>query len=257
MTAATVTQFHDVSHWNKDYIPGGPTWAKATQGTDYVDPTFHDLRTATEKLGMPFVAYHYVDTENVAGQAVHVFKTVGPDTPVMWDIEKGGGNLDHLCAIHDHYTELGGYARDCYLPHWYWLSIGSPDLLPLVQRDLLLHASDYPHNGYSADGPGWQAYGHMTPTFWQWTSTPIDTNAFRGDLHNLETILAKPGTITPPAPPSAHPKPVHEVVKGDTMFSIATIWHVTLGQIERANPNAGHPAGNYATIWPGDIIHHP
>jgi hypothetical protein len=50
---------------------------------------------------------------------------------------------------------------------------------------------------------------------------------------------------------------IHVVVAGDTLFAIADGWGVTLHAVEAANPQAGHPAGNFANIRPGDRIAHP
>ena len=67
------------------------------------------------------------------------------------------------------------------------------------------------------------------------------------------------GDSAPPPTPSASPttKQVHIVVPGDTLFSIAKIWGVPLQAVEAANPNAGHPPGNFNNIHPGDRIVHP
>jgi hypothetical protein len=63
---------------------------------------------------------------------------------------------------------------------------------------------------------------------------------------------------TAPGSNSAHPaKPIHLVAPGDTLFSIARAWGVTLQAVETANPNAGHPPGNFNVIRPGDKIVHP
>ncbi len=49
----------------------------------------------------------------------------------------------------------------------------------------------------------------------------------------------------------------HIVAPGDTLFSIAQAWGTSLQAVEAANPQAGHPAGNYGNIRPGDQIVHP
>jgi LysM repeat protein len=59
-----------------------------------------------------------------------------------------------------------------------------------------------------------------------------------------------PGGVSPS-------KAVHLVEKGDTFSGIAKSWGVSLDALKRANPHAGHPAGNIANIWPGDKILHP
>jgi len=44
------------------------------------------------------------------------------------------------------------------------------------------------------------------------------------------------------------------VQSGDTMSSIAQKFGLTLAQLESLNPQAGHPAGNFDLILPGDVL---
>ena len=61
-----------------------------------------------------------------------------------------------------------------------------------------------------------------------------------------------------PASIDAHTaKRIHIVVAGDTLFAIAQAWGTSLRALEAANPHAGHPAGNFDIIRPGDQIVHP
>jgi LysM repeat protein len=52
-------------------------------------------------------------------------------------------------------------------------------------------------------------------------------------------------------------KAVHIVRPGDTLSAIAAGWGITLAALKAANPNAGHPPGNFDVIRPGDRILHP
>jgi hypothetical protein len=61
----------------------------------------------------------------------------------------------------------------------------------------------------------------------------------------------------PEAPSSHAAKQIHIVAPGDTLFSIAKAWGTSLQAVEAANPNAGHPPGNFDNIHPGDQIVHP
>jgi hypothetical protein len=66
------------------------------------------------------------------------------------------------------------------------------------------------------------------------------------------------GVAAPPPGPVAHAaKRVHVVAPGDTLFSIARTWGTALQAVKAANPHAGHPAGNFDNIRPGDQIVHP
>lgn len=114
----------------------------------------------------------------------------------------------------DAYRALGGVIHDLYLPHWYWQVLGSPDLAGMRDRHMFLTSSAYVTYGDS--GPGWAAYGGMTPQVWQYTDTgpwSMDWNAFKGspasvtiaevvtELWNLLTTGDRnPG---PPPPPPA------------------------------------------------------
>ena len=72
------------------------------------------------------------------------------------------------------------------------------------------------------------------------------------------------GVASAPGPDSGSPAIVvhrversHIVAPGDTLFAIAHAWGVSLQAVEAANPQAGHPAGNFDNIRPGDQILHP
>lgn len=92
-----------------------------------------------------------------------------------------------------------------YLPRWVWVHLGSPNLrdlnCPLVASDYGANRSATPITLYVArggdDGRGWQPYGGVTPTLWQFGSRarvpglgpPTDVNAFRGTIDQLHTLL--------------------------------------------------------------------
>ena len=78
--------------------------------------------------------------------------------------------------------------------------------------------------------------------------------AYRRRRHSHIVAVGRPHLL-PSGPPPQHA--VHVVVSGDTMFSIAKAWGVSLDMLEKANPKAGHPAGNFKNIHPGDKIVHP
>lgn len=58
--------------------------------------------------------------------------------------------------------------------------------------------------------------------------------------------------LTPePAPASGN---MYTVKQGDNMSVIAAAHGLSLAQLEQMNPQAGHPAGNFGVIWPGDQL---
>lgn len=59
---------------------------------------------------------------------------------------------------------------------------------------------------------------------------------------------------TPVAPAPVADSNLYTVQGGDNLSIIAAHFGVTLAAIEAANTNAGHPAGDFNDIWPGDTI---
>jgi hypothetical protein len=188
-------RFHDVSHHNGDYHPDGPTLAKATEGLSFIDERYTTTRARTLAGGWPFAGYHFLDGGNPDGQAVHAFSVIGR-TPAMLDVEEPvtgrPPTLAETVAFVDHYRDLGGVLNVLYLPRWFWAGRwGSPSLAPLAARGLALISSNY--TLYTDTGPGWAPYGGMVPAIWQYTSTPIDTSAFRGTVDELRRLFAGGG----------------------------------------------------------------
>ena len=184
-------RFHDVSHYQGNYHPNGPTIAKATEGTGFTDSQYSTNRSRTLAGGWPFAGYHFLTTEDASAQARHAHAVIG-STPAMLDVESGtSGNpsLSRVQAFIDAYRKLGGVLHLIYLPKWYWSDAwGSPSLTPLNDRGMRLISSQY--TTYSDTGPGWDAYGGMKPVIWQYTATPIDTNAFKGTQAELGNLFA-------------------------------------------------------------------
>jgi glycosyl hydrolase family 25 len=187
--------FPDLSHFR----PGVPLagvaalLTKATQGVDNVDPTYAGYKAQATADGVIFAGFHYVTTDDVQAQAAHAFAVIGPDVPAMWDFEKGGGTVAHMYGVHDAYVALGGTATLGYAPHWYLESLGSPSITGFKPRGLALISSAY--TGYSDTGEGWNGYGGMTPTIWQYTDAgdcnghSVDMNAFKGSLDELAAVI--------------------------------------------------------------------
>lgn len=193
-------RYHDVSHFNGAYQPTGPTVAKATEGSTFTDSEFAAIRSRTRAGGWPFLAYHFLAHGNIAAQVAHVVSVVGRGQPVMLDVESEPGTPDptlaDILAFADQYAAAGGRVTLGYLPRWYWSGhLGSPSLVGLRTRHIGLVSSLF--TTYSDSGPGWAPYGGLTPVIWQYTSTPLDTNAFKGTQAQLATLWAN-GTNNPP-----------------------------------------------------------
>lgn len=100
----------------------------------------------------------------------------------------------------------GGRILTYYLPRWLWSGhLGSPDLRalggPLIASNYGPNATGTVTGLYTArggdTGPGWTAYGHVTPAVWQYgsqcnvpgASSATDINAYRGSLEQLRSLL--------------------------------------------------------------------
>ena len=164
---------------------------KATEGTSYINPDYVPAKLRAKEAGAFFCAYHFLQAGNGAGQADHAYSVVG-STPLMLDMETETLNgftskpsVTDAANFVSRYRAHGGVIYLLYLPRWYWASLGSPSLTPLIELGLLLVSSNY--TSYSDSGPGWASYGGMTPVIWQYTDNetlnrvnPVDFNACTG-----------------------------------------------------------------------------
>lgn len=213
-------RFPDVSHYQAGYNASGQPalFAKATQGTGYVDSSYNNFKTQAKNLGIPFVAYHWLDSvANTTTQAQHAFSIVGPNTPLMIDDEENVINVSRTLAFTAAYRALGGRVVLEYAPKWMWQKSGSPNLAPLANAGLSIVSSSYPTAGYSDNGPGWTPYGGITPTIWQYTDKPIDMNAYKGTVEQLQALISGNGSsledddMTPAQWAEVHE--MHELIK--------------------------------------------
>lgn len=189
--------FPDVSHWNAGVnLTGAQALiAKATEGVSYVDPTYAGFKAWAAGAGVPFCAYHWLDTTDAGAQARHAYAIVGPRTPLMIDDEQNVIVVGHTLQFVAAYRAAGGTVRLEYAPQWVWHDSGEPDLRPLAAAGLSIVSSNYPAAGYTDAGPGWTPYGGITPAIWQYTSRQpfggkaVDFNAFRGTVADLRRLL--------------------------------------------------------------------
>jgi hypothetical protein len=177
--------YPDVSHYQPNYVITAQhpvVFAKATEGTAYQDPRYATFRGQAARAGVHFGAYHWLRPDNPAGQARFAFGTVGAGTPLMLDCEHKAPLLTvgEIADFVDAYRSAGGRTHLVYLPHWYWASMGRPNLRLLLDRGLLLVASEY----RTYDEQRWPGgYGGMVPYVWQFTNnyfgSGVDFNACR------------------------------------------------------------------------------
>jgi lysozyme len=184
-----VTVFYpDLSSYEAGYtIPSGTpaVVAKATEGLYYTDAWFQNFRAQAEALGIPFSGYHFLKSESSPEAQAAYYHNVAGNIPCMLDVEQSGGSRPgvdwcarFITALHG----LGGRVWSVYYPHWYLNLTGGS----LASLGVPVIASEY----RSYDDNNWPgAYGGVTPTVWQYTSAPIDMNAFKGTPAQLAAII--------------------------------------------------------------------
>jgi lysozyme len=180
--------YPDLSNYQAGYqIPTGTpaVVAKATEGTYYQDASYQDFKAQAEKLGVPFSGYHFLKSESSPeAQAQYYYNTAGK-TPCMIDCETSGGSRPgpdwcerFIVALHG----LGGRVWSVYYPAWYLGLTGGS----LSGLGVPVIASAY----YSYSDNNWPGgYGGIVPRIWQYTSTPIDMNAFKGTAAELAALI--------------------------------------------------------------------
>lgn len=180
---------------------------KATEGTTYANPDFARARANAASNDVFFMAYHFLHAGNALGQARWCFENVGPHTPLMLDVEPTSfaasakrSNVDlpegvssnpneaDVAAFVSAYRSFGGTVHLMYLPHWYWQQQGSPSLSGLSGVRLALWSSEYTSYTDTSGVRGWQPYGGVAPSIWQYSDSvsfnghTVDFSAFRGSF---------------------------------------------------------------------------
>lgn len=160
--------------------------AKCSEGTYYHDGNYGGWRSQAGSLKKPFAWYHFLTDEDPQAQFDHCLFTLGGEKtlPGMLDVEPTGysrPDLNRVLAFADIARANGLNLRLVYLPHWYWVEIGSPSLTPLTDRGLILVASAYPGGTGSPtqlypgdDAIEWEPYGGVTPGVYQYTNQATD-----------------------------------------------------------------------------------
>ncbi len=116
-----------------------------------------------------------------------------------------------------------------------------------------LHEGQTYYGGTSGDGTGVSAHS----IFVHYSSShDAEAETVVGIMNNLASHIGSapaPQPVNPPQPTGN----TYTVAQGDNMSVIAGREGITLAQLEQMNPSAGHPAGNFGVIWPGDVLNVP
>lgn len=180
--------YPDLSSYEAGYqIPAGTpaVVAKATEGTYYVDSSYHDFKAQADKLGIPFSGYHFLKSESSPEAQATYYHNFAGNVPCMLDVETEGGSrpgVDWCQRFITALQGLGGRVWAVYYPAWYLSMTGGS----LASLGVPIIASSYRSYDDNAWPPG---YGGVQPLIWQYTSTPIDMNAFKGTPAQLAALI--------------------------------------------------------------------
>ncbi|HEU4967292.1 MAG TPA: glycoside hydrolase family 25 protein [Candidatus Saccharimonadales bacterium] len=174
---------------------------KATEGDNYVNPSYASQVQNALNAGLLTMSYHFVHSADENGQVAEVERNVRKDLPLWLDSEvDGSGEYGVSVDLVARLRADGWNVVGTYFPQWFWSQIGSPDLRPLG----LLWSSGYPSSssGYASvlypgdTAAGWNAYGNVTPSLYQFTDKAlvaglsVDASAFRGSRDQLSQLVS-------------------------------------------------------------------
>lgn len=211
----TTTFGEDVSHHQPglevESLPGEFLIARTSFGMSTADREYRRFRDESKAAQKLFAAYHYL-TEAPVVEQVKLAASVAQETPVpfMLDLEpsdkvkgvyQSKPTLQTAFKARLEFARLGYRVSMLYLPKWYWEMLGRPDLTGwrLVQSRYTAGYEKGSVSGLYAkaggdQGDGWDSYGGVEPTIWQYTSSAViprytqntvDADAFRGTREDL------------------------------------------------------------------------
>jgi GH25 family lysozyme M1 (1,4-beta-N-acetylmuramidase) len=172
---------------------------KATEGISYVDPYYVGWVNECKSKGIPYGAYHYMDASmDPYEQADHCMKVVqDPQAPIMLDVEVQEVRAADITDFMGRLEQQGFNPRLLYYPRWLQQDTGIA-LWPFVARGWLIVSSAYV-NAYSDSGVGWEVYGEVTPSVWQYSSSylfngqRVDVNAYKGTKEEFLNLMGVNG----------------------------------------------------------------
>jgi lysozyme len=218
----------DVSHWQGavDWFAvrnagHAFAWAKATEGTTFVDSRFGDNWAGMQAAGLVRGAYHFLRSEpSPEAQAQHFVSVVGDfgGSMAALDVETSGSGTNPTSGqAHAFAAEFagltGGHPLVLYTGRWYWVGVlGDPygaDIGALW------------HSRFGGDpGPLYGGWGGWA--FWQHTDRGFcpgigncDLNQFQYDM---ATLLWLTGVSAPP--PEEDDLPYSEIELKNLMRSV-------------------------------------
>lgn len=211
----------DLSHWNPE-----PNWPKlvevgilgvilkATEGTTYVDTTYHSRYASAKAAGLAVASYHFLKAGNIDKQMQHFIDTVQPVPG------------ERLCIDHEEKATLNElvkavkYLQDNSLAE---ITIYSghliKDQLGNQYNETLAQTSLWIAHYTGAEGPSWPKKTWPAWSLWQFTdkaavtgiSAPVDGNRFNGSAENCLKWFGPRGDNVPVPIPEPKPEPVNNL----------------------------------------------
>ena len=208
---------------------------KVSEGDYYEDPFWPVVLKACQAAGIPCLGYHYVTTNSPGSQA-QTYQAAGGLPNAMFDWEANGGDLANYYAVANGFNTAGVNVGVGYCPQWYWSQVGGGDL---TQAGALVssaypgasgYASQIYANGGGDTGSGWNAYGGVTPTCWQFTDRAniaglsVDCNAFKGTPDQLAQLFTGAPVTQPQPQPQPASNPDAITKPADEPTQVSELW---------------------------------
>src|SRR5690348_16012481 len=135
-----VSSYQRMCDWNAVKASGRDfAWCKASEGTNYINPYFHDNWNGMRAAGLVRGAYHYAEPafsgpEAEAEYFLYVVGQLSPGDLVALDIEAGDGNLlDWALRFLRRVESAVGFKPLLYSGRWFLDPHGVEGSLDLAQ----------------------------------------------------------------------------------------------------------------------------
>jgi lysozyme len=261
-----VSRYQGVIDWKAVRASGIRfAYIKATESTDYLDPTFNANWVGAKAAGIVRGAYHYFHSDEDAKRQASLFaQTVSlepTDLPPALDVETDFGKLSVPQIVKAVFTCLTEVEQHLSRKPLVYTSatIWEPNLLspsgavPQWAKNYRLWVAHWGVN-VPTKPKGWDQW-----LFWQYDSQGsvngidgnVDLDWFNGPLGKLGSMVGldlKEDTPQPPQPPAPEPPPqpptpppapptpvTYTIQSGDTLTSIAARFNTTVDALVVAN----------------------
>lgn len=264
----------DTSSWQAgirtDRVPSDFVIAKATEGTDYVNPECDNDYQEAKGAGKALGVYHFARPSRFAARDEAEFfarNTEGYQGEALFALDWEDPGTQHMTGWANefmrHFHHLTGinpmiYMSESVVVSYDWAEAVAEDrgLWVAKYRDMVDDWNyDMSQAGSAPSGGQWGGYA-----IWQWTSSGrlenwggrLDCNKFYGDRDAWQKYAGGSGVAPQPAPnpgPAPAPENTYTVQPGDNLSAIAARFHTTWQHLAAINglrdPNL---------IFPGQVL---